>query len=215
METETLFAKRSWRGIVKSVQPRIYLLRSFDERAHTYKGYQLRVDGEIGNEQREFLIAIGKAAQAKHEIRVGDLASGQSKPVLYNRDELSEFYKTSQLKVLDRSETTIEGGPPWIDVAPPLEVYRDRGHRRLSKRTYSSKCLHCKWGCAMPVEMIIDNWHRNSPKRYRTETFCYGPKSCDNYQAGPKRLVPGRNGVSYCEENWVDEDATAHRGPDD
>ncbi len=32
---------------------------------------------------------------------------------------------------------------------------------------------------------------------------------------GPARKVPGRNGMSYTEEDWVDEDATAHRGPDD
>jgi hypothetical protein len=29
------------------------------------------------------------------------------------------------------------------------------------------------------------------------------------------RKVPGRKGMSYTEEDWVDDDATAHRGPDD
>ncbi len=29
------------------------------------------------------------------------------------------------------------------------------------------------------------------------------------------RYVPGRKGMSYTEEDWVDEDATSHRGPDD
>ena len=33
---------------------------------HIYLGYLLRVQGQIGEEQGEFLIAIGKAAQAKH-----------------------------------------------------------------------------------------------------------------------------------------------------
>jgi hypothetical protein len=49
----------------------------------------------------------------------------------------------------------------------------------------------------------------------RFETFCYGPKSCQLYRAGATRKVPGRKGMSYTEEDWVDEDATSHRGPDD
>jgi hypothetical protein len=66
----------------------------------------------------------------------------------------------------------------------------------------------------MPVEIIIDQWNP-SKKRYRQETFCYGPKSCAFYRAGAVRKVPGRKGMSYTEEDWVDEDATSHRGPDD
>ena len=66
----------------------------------------------------------------------------------------------------------------------------------------------------MPVEMIIDQWNP-SQKRYRFETFCYGPKSCILYAAGPTRKVPGRRGMSWEEEDWVDEDATAHRGEDE
>jgi len=48
-------------------------------------------------------------------------------------------------------------------------------------------------------------------KRYRFETFCYGPKSCSLYRSGPTRKVPGRSGMSWEEEAWVDEDATSHR----
>ena len=66
----------------------------------------------------------------------------------------------------------------------------------------------------MPVEMIIDQWNP-SRKRYRFETFCYGPKSCPLYRAGAKRRVPGRKDMSYTEEDWVDEDATSHRGLDE
>lgn len=58
----------------------------------------------------------------------------------------------------------------------------------------------------------IDHWNP-SKKRYRFETFCYGPKRCAFYKAGPKRKVPGRKGMSCKEEDWVDEDATSHRGP--
>ncbi len=37
--------------------------------------------------------------------------------------------------------------------------------------------------------------------------------SCVFYRAGPKRIVPGRQEMSYTEEDWVDDDATAHRLP--
>jgi hypothetical protein len=47
------------------------------------------------------------------------------------------------------------------------------------------------------------------------ETFCYGPKSCSFYKAGPMRKVPGRKGMVWEEEDWVDEDATAHRTMDE
>ena len=52
-------------------------------------------------------------------------------------------------------------------------------------------------------------------KKYRYETFCYGPKSCPFYKAGPTRKVSGRKGMSWEEEDWVDEDATSHRSMDE
>jgi hypothetical protein len=66
----------------------------------------------------------------------------------------------------------------------------------------------------MAVEMIIDQWNP-SKKRYRQEAFCYGLKSCSLYKAGPTRKVPGRKGMSWEEEDWIDQEATAHRGMDD
>ena len=43
----------------------------------------------------------------------------------------------------------------------------------------------------------------------------YGPKSCPLYKAGPQRKVPGRRGMVFVEEDWIDEDATSLRGEDD
>lgn len=62
----------------------------------------------------------------------------------------------------------------------------------------------CIWGCKMAVEMIIDHW-KPDKKRYRTESFCYGSLSCPFYMAGPNRKVPGRGGLSYVEEDWIEE----------
>jgi len=204
-------SKARWAGRVVSVQPRIGLTRSFDERYHSYPGYSLFIEGLVGDEQREFSIGIGKAAQAKHQFRVGDEVSGESVPVADPRKVLVEFYRASKLKLLARASALDLTPPPWHDVPPDLETYRARGHRRLSARTYSTKCKSCMWGCRMPVTIIVDHW-QPAKKRYRVECFCYGPISCSCYRPGPRRVVPGRKGMTWEEPDWVDEEATSHRG---
>jgi hypothetical protein len=140
--------------------------------------------------------------------------SGCSVPVEDPRKETAALYKTSRIKVFKNAEDKPQVGPPFHGVPPDLETYRGRGHRRLDPRTYETKCTACIWGCRVPVEMIIDQWNP-SRKQYRFETFCYGSKSCPLCRAGATRKVPGRKGMSYTEEDWVDEDATSHRGLDD
>lgn len=206
--------KLAWQGTIVAVQPRIRLTRSFDERHHTYLGYLLRVHGQLDGEEGEFLIGIGKETQAKHQFQVGDRVSGRSAPVADPRLEPVEYYKTAGLKVVQRATSEDQDPPPWHGASPTLEVYRERGHRRLSARTYSSKCISCIWGCRMAVEMIVDHWNPQH-KRYRYETFCYGPKSCPFYKAGPTRKVPGRKGMVWEEQDWVDKDATSHRSMDE
>jgi hypothetical protein len=172
------------------------------------------VQGEVGGEERTFAIGIGKAAQAKHQFHAGDLVSGKSELVSDARNEVAEYYKTSELRLLKREAESGNLPPPWHGPAPELEVYRQRGHRRLDVRTYDGKCATCIWGCRMAVEMIIDQW-KPDKRRYRFETFCYGPKSCVLYKAGPIRKVPGRKGMVWEEEDWVDQEAVSHRGLDD
>lgn len=203
-----------WKGTIKSVQPRIRLMRSYDQRSHTYLGYVLCINGEVDGEFREFSVAIGKTAQAKHGFQAGDQVEGMSEPVLDERLEVAEFYKTSKLRIMERQSGRAEEHPPWLGVVPDLDTYRQRGHRRLAARTYDLKCSSCKWACRMPVEMIIDHWNP-SRKKHRFETFCYGPKSCSFYSSGPTRKVPGRRGMTWEEEDWIDEEATAHRSLDE
>jgi hypothetical protein len=206
--------KLAWEGDVVSVQPRIRLMRSFDQRSHTYLGYALCLCGAVGGETRNLSVGIGKAAQSKFGFRAGDRISGEAEPVADPRLDPVELYKVAKLTLLARATAPGYAGPPWTSVPPALEVYRARGHRRLDVRTYEAKCATCIWGCRMPVEMIIDQWNP-SVREHRFETFCYGPKSCPLYRAGPTRKVPGRKGMNWEEEDWVDEEATAHRGPDE
>lgn len=203
-----------WSGVLTSVQPRIRLNRSFDQRNHAYQGYVLRVRGSVGGEEREFLVGTGKGAHTRHEVKVGDTLSGEALPVANPQLETVELYKVSKLKLVARSSDEQAQPPPWHGVPPDLAVYRERGHRRLAAQTYDGTCTSCIWGCKMAVEMIIDQW-KPSQRRYRTETFCYGPHSCSVYKSGPTRKVPGRRGMTYEEEDWVDKDATSHRSLDE
>jgi hypothetical protein len=168
----------------------------------------------MGDEEREFWVGVGKVAHAKHQFEVGLVVGGMCQPVQDPRMETADFYKVSKLVVEQRVPLQPSPTPPWLGIPPELPVYRSRAHRRLSASTYKTKCSNCMWGCQMVVEMIIDHWNP-SVRRYRTETFCYGPKNCPAYRAGAKRKVPGRKGMIYTEEDWVDEDATAHRSEDE
>lgn len=201
-------------GKIISIQPRIRLTRSFDEASHTYLGYAITLVGETDTQHKTFSIGIGKAAHAKHQFKVNDVISGESLPVPDPYLEPTEYYKVSKIKLISRSATINHEASPWELVPPELEVYRERGPRRLATRTYETKCSSCMWGW-MPVEIIIDNWNPRGRRKYRFETFCYGPISCKLYKAGPNRKVEGRNGMVYVEEDWVDAMNVGHRGEDE
>jgi hypothetical protein len=119
--------KVAWSGRIKAIQPRIRLMRSFDERHHSYQGYVLRIDGTCGDESGEFQIAIGKAAHEKHQFRAGMELSGLSVPVPDPRLETAGFYKTSGLKVGKKAEEDTSLPPPFHGVPLDLETYRSRG----------------------------------------------------------------------------------------
>jgi hypothetical protein len=206
--------KSIFKGTITSIQPRIRLTRSFDEVSHTYLGYAIKISGTIDSEDKDFSVGIGKAAQAKFNFKVNSIISGECLPVPDPDMEPVDFYKVSKLaKVAEGEQGSLS--VPWELVPPELEVYRERGHRRLATRTYDVKCSSCMWGARMPVEIIVDNWNPRGRRKYRFETFCYGPLSCKLYKAGPNRKVQGRNGMVYVEEDWVDEAAVAHRDPDE
>jgi hypothetical protein len=211
---EPLHAKIDWSGLVSGIQPRIDLGRSFDERWHSYLGYLLIVEGEVAGAVRSFTVRVGPGAQAKHQFRAGDRVAGSAHRAADPAAEVADFLRASALRLTERASAPPPPPPPWLDVPPPLEVYRARGHRRLHASTYETACRACQWGCRMPVTMVIDPWKPDIVKR-RFETFCYGPKSCPRYRPGPTRKVPGRNGMVWEEEDWVDEEHTSARAVDE
>ena len=203
-------AKISWTGQVIGVQPRIKMRRIHSRRDHSYPGYALWLRGTIGDQQRSFVVAIGKGAHAKHSFGVGDHVQGLGLPVANPDTEIAELYKVSGLSVTARHEGPLPDAPPYLELAPDLPSYRARGHQRLDEIVFLTRCGACRWGCEMVVEVTPDP-SRPAVKFLRRETFCYGPKNCACYVAGPNRVVPGRDDDSWTEPDSVDADETKHR----
>ena len=52
-------------------------------------------------------------------------------------------------------------------------------------------------------------------KKYRFESFCYGPKSCRFYKMGKPHAVPYKGRGSVFDEGWLDEIITEGRDYDE
>ena len=111
--------KIAWSGAVTSVQPRIRLTRSFDERSHTYLGYLLRIEGTVGGVSAEFRVGIGSGTHAKHQFRMGDRVEGLGHRVAGPRLETADIYRVSKRKLIRRGEEQALAAP-WHGVPPPL-----------------------------------------------------------------------------------------------
>jgi len=107
MEDKLIFA-----GTVLSIQPRIRLMRSFDQREHSYLGYSLRIDGTIDGLASGFTVGIGKSLQAKHRVEVGIGIEGMCLPVQNTDLEPVSYYKVSKFKVISRSQMQSQSPPP-------------------------------------------------------------------------------------------------------
>lgn len=141
--------KIPWDGVLISVQPRIRLSRSFDQRSHMYLGYALRVHGRIGSEARESLVGVGEGAHTKHHFRAGDLVSGEALRVADPRLETVEFYKLSDLKVT-MGEVKDESEPPLGTVSHRLfrstaNVVIGDSRREHTRRNVRTACRDATW----------------------------------------------------------------------
>jgi transcriptional regulator with XRE-family HTH domain len=191
----------SFHGQVIAVKARIRLIRSFDQISHQYQGYTLVLAG-LNPDPSVVRVAIGPAAHAKHQFRIGDVISGKARPVPDPRLEWATLYRASGLKVESRGpKDQARPADPDGGIAAPLELYRVNGHRRLDPHTCQAKCSQCPWGLTMATEIIVDQWNP-SKVRWRMETHCYGPRDCPRYRAGAARKVPGRKPGMV----WVDND---------
>jgi hypothetical protein len=202
--------KIKWAGRITAVQPRTRVWRYVsDNRTHYHTGYNLFLTGDQG----AFSVAISEKQQQKMAFRIGDLATGTAWTKKHPKREAADYYRAGALKVVERADEMDSTSEPWIACVPALAVYEARGARMLATARWRGKCHGCIWANKASVEI---QWCFDKDiKRYRLETFCYGPKSCSHYAMGKPRNVPYRGGRSGVDDGCLDDIITDHRGWDD
>ena len=205
--------KIKWQGTIVSVQPRTTVWRyRLDNRTHYHRGYNLFLDGEANGFSGRFSVAISEMQQKKFVFRIGDEALGTAWTKMYDVSDYADFYRAGSLKVLNHAVQTEPARPPYLIEPPDMATYERRGARMLSASSYKGKCFQCAWATMAAVE-IEYNW--GVSKKYRFESFCYGPKSCKLYKMGKPRAVPYKDSGSSYDEGWMDDLCTENRGWDD
>ena len=206
--------KINWRGKVHSIQVRATVWRYLiDNRTHSEIGYNLFLDGEADGELGRFSVAISEKQQEKCGFRIGCEASGTAWTKMYSVTDYADYYRAGALKALPAAERNdASAPPPWKIAPPPLETYHWRGARQLASSRWKTKCFQCAWANMAAVQ-IEYNW--GVSRKYRFESFCYGPISCKFYSMGKARAVPYiRNGSSY-DYGCLDEICVQNRHDDD
>ena len=205
--------KIEWQGTILSVQPRTTVWRyRLDNRTHYHRGYNLFIDGEANGIKASFSVAISEIQQKKLMFRIGDEAKGTAWTKMYHVSDYADYYRAGGLKITRKAEHAETSPPPYLIEPPDLATYAQRGARMLSAASYKGKCFPCAWATMSAVE-IEYNW--GVSKKYRFESFCYGPKSCKLYKMGKPRAVPYKGDGSTYDEGWMDDLCTENRGWDD
>ena len=203
-----------WHGIIKSIQPRTTVWRYvLDNRTHSHLGYNLFLDGVAGGMEVPFSVAISEKQQEKFAFRIGDELQGTAWTKMYEVSDYADYYRAGGFKILSRTEQAVLALPPPFLLPPPdMETYEWRGARMLSKTCWKGKCFQCVWANMAAVE-IEYNW--GVSRKYRFESFCYGPKSCKLYKMGKPRAVPYKDRGTFYDEGWLDDICTENRDFDD
>lgn len=213
--SENISSKVNWQGEIVAIQPRARVWRYLaDNRTHYLLGYNLFISGSSSDGKNQFAVAISEKQQQKDLFRIGDVIQGTAWTKKYEEREFADYYRAGAIKLLERVATNvIKLPPPWIMNVPAMLTYEERGARMLSKSLWKTKCFKCVWANMSNVEIQWD-FDKNI-KKYRFETFCYGPKSCKFYKMGRERSVPYKNRGSAVDDGYLDELCTEGRDDDD
>ncbi|MDD3050698.1 MAG: hypothetical protein PHR06_06075 [Candidatus Cloacimonetes bacterium] len=213
-QTDKKSVKVNWQGKVVSIQPRTRVWRYLiDNRTHYHIGYNLFLADEE-DAGKTFSVAISEKQLAKGLFRVGDILKGTAWTKIYKQREFADYYRVGSIEIISRESRKSEKlPPPWIITVPSLQIYEERGARQLSKSRWNTKCFQCIWANMANVEVQWD-FDRNI-KKYRFESFCYGPKSCKFYTMGKPRPVSYKNLGPVHDEGWLDDICTERRGEDE
>lgn len=212
---ENISSKVNWEGKIVSIQPRARVWRYLTHnRTHYLLGYNFFIEGTSSEELNNFTVAISEKQQLKNSFRIGDVIKGTAWTKKYENREFADYYRAGSLKILNKENNEIIiFQPPWIINPPPMKVYEDRGARILSKNQWKSKCFQCIWANMSNVEIQWD--FDKAIKKYRFESFCYGPKSCKYYKMGRAPSVSYKNRGSVLDDGFLDEICTENRDDDE
>jgi hypothetical protein len=204
-------SKVNWQGEIVSIQPRTRVWRYLtDNRTHYHLGYNLFVEGCSSEGEKQYTVAISEKQQLKMLFRIGDVIEGTAWTKQYAEREFADYYRSGSFKILNRSVDSLEIlAPPWIMLPPTMQTYQERGARLLSKRLWETKCFKCIWANMANIEIQWD--FDKDIKKYRFETFCYGPRSCKLYKMGRARSVSYKNRDSAIDDGYLDELCTEGR----
>ena len=202
--------KVEWQGIIQSIQPRTRVWRYVtDNRTHYHIGYNLFIEGVCNDGKSRFTVAISEKQQHKGKFRIGDEIEGTAWTKQYPEREFADYNRAGSLKHICRADNTDTAPPPWIMPLPDMRTYEERGARMLSLSLWKTKCFRCVWASMSNVEIQWD-FDKNI-KKYRFESFCYGPKSCKLYKMGRARSVPYKNRGAALDTGWLDDICTESR----
>ena len=205
--------KIEWRGTILSIQPRTTVWRyRLDNRTHSHIGYNLFLNGEAAGLATDFSVAISEKQQSKLNFRIGDEVKGTGWTKLYAVSDYADYYRAGGLKIITQAVPGETVPPPYLIEPPDMATYEWRGARMLSVSSYKGKCFQCAWA-AMAAVVIEYDW--GVSKKYRFESFCYGPKSCKLYKMGRPRAVPYKGDGSSLDEGWLDDVCTENRDWDE
>ena len=187
--SQQLVSRIRWQGQIESVQCRAWVWRyKMDNRTHHHLGFNLFVTGEADGREGRFIVAVSDTQHTKLRFRIGDVFKGTAWPCIKAKHEIADYYRAGGLRALVRAdEQTDPAGPPFTRLPPPIEVFRRRGARMLDAKLWRKQCFACLWANKSAVEI---EYKFGKVKRYRQETFCYGPRSCPLYDMGRPRQVP-------------------------
>jgi len=204
-ESGSIPIKVDWQGEIVAIQPRTRVWRYLTHnRSHFHIGYNLFITGDSSDGKKQFVVAISEIQQARSLFQMGDLIKGTACTKQYEEREFADYYIAGSFKILKKSSSSLEmkSSPPWTMLLPAMQTYEQRGARLLSKSLWETKCFKCVWANMANVEIQWD-FDRNI-KKYRFETFCYGPTSCKIYKPGRARSVPYRKRDAALDDGCMD-----------
>jgi hypothetical protein len=203
-----------WQGRIESVQCRAWVWRyKMDNRTHHHLGSNLFVKGEAVGRNGRFIVAVSDIQHTKWQFRIGDVFQGTAWPCIKAKRDIADYYRAGRFKALSRADAQADpGSRPFMGLLPPIEVFERRGPRMLDAKLWRKQCFACMWANKSAVEI---EYKFGDVKRYRKETFCYGPRSCPLYDKGPPRQVQYFDSLPSIDDGWMDDLCTERRGDED